>query len=81
MLVQPAKPASPIRVLHKQLSKVCALSADNIFTTLCAPVPNRISHFKDPALPQVYVFCSLLTQNPKGPCISCRGHISDIKLL
>ena len=44
--VQPAKPASPIRLLYEELPKVYMFSAHEIFTTLCAPFPNRISHFK-----------------------------------
>ena len=49
--VQPAKPAPPTRLLSKQLPKVNVYSAYKIFTTLRAPFPNRISHFKVLALP------------------------------
>ena len=46
MTIQPAKPASPIRLLCEQLPNVYVFSADKIFTTLCAPFSDRISHFK-----------------------------------
>ena len=49
--VQPAKPASPIRLLCKEIPKVYEFSAHKIFTTFCAPFPNRISHFKILAMP------------------------------
>ena len=60
--VQRAKPASPIRLLCEELPKVYVFSAHEIFTTLCAPFPNRITHFKILATPLVYVLCSLLTR-------------------
>ena len=62
MSVQPARPASPIRLLCEQLLNAYVFSAHKIFTTLCAPFPNIISHFKIVAMPYVYAFCSLLTQ-------------------
>ena len=49
--VQPAKPASPIRLLCEELSNVYVFSAHKMFTTFCAPFPNRISHFKILAMP------------------------------
>ena len=51
VLVQPAKPASPIRFLYEELPNVYVLSAHKMFTTFCAPFRNRISHFKIPAMP------------------------------
>ena len=42
----PAKPALPIRFLCEELPHVYEFSADKMFTTFCAPFPNRISHFK-----------------------------------
>ena len=51
MSVQPAKPASPIRLLCEQLPKVYVFSAHKIFTAFCAPFSNRISHFKILAMP------------------------------
>ena len=60
--VQPAKPASPIRLLRDQLLNVYVFSAHNIFTTFCAPFHNRISYFKILAMPYVYVLCPLLTR-------------------
>ena len=44
--VQPAKPALPIKFLYKELPNVYVFSADMMFTTFCAPFPNRISDFK-----------------------------------
>ena len=44
--VQPPKPALPIRFLCEQFPNVYVFSAHKIFTTFCAPFPNRISHFK-----------------------------------
>ena len=44
--VLPAKLASPVRFLYKQLPKVNVYSAGKIFMTLCAPFPNGIFHFK-----------------------------------
>ena len=44
--VQPAMPASLIRLLYKELPNIYVFSAHKIFTTFCAPLPNRISHFK-----------------------------------
>ena len=49
--VQPAKPALPIRFLYEELSNVYVFSAHKMFTTFCAPFPNRISHFKILAMP------------------------------
>ena len=49
--VQPAKPASPIRLLCDQLPKVYVLSAQKTFTAFCALFRNRISHFKILAMP------------------------------
>ena len=40
MSVQPVKPASPIRLLYKELPKVYVFSAHSIFTTFCASFPN-----------------------------------------
>ena len=40
-----------ITLLCEELSKVFAFSAHKIFTTFCAPFPNRISHFKILAMP------------------------------
>ena len=44
--VQPAKPALPIRFLYEELPNVYVFSAHKMFTTFCAPFPNRISHFR-----------------------------------
>ena len=60
--VRPAKSALPIRFLYEELPNVYAFSAHKMFTTFCAPFPNRISHFKILAMPLVYVLCSLLTR-------------------
>ena len=49
--VQPAKPALPIRFLYEDLPKVYVFSAYKMFTTFCAPFPNRIFHFKILAMP------------------------------
>ena len=49
--VQATKPVLPIRLLYKQLPKVYVFSAHQMFTTFCAPFPNRISHFKILAMP------------------------------
>ena len=46
MSVQPAKPALPIRFLYEELPKVYVFSAHKMFTTFCAPFPNRILYFK-----------------------------------
>ena len=51
MSVQPAKPASSIGLFCEHLTKVYVFSADKILTTLCATLPNRISHFKVLATP------------------------------
>ena len=40
-----------IRLLRKQSPIVFVFSADKIFTTLCVPFPNIISHFKILATP------------------------------
>ena len=61
------QPASPIKFLCDELPNVYVFSADEIFTTLCAPFPNRISHFKILAMLHVYVLCSLLTQTLRFP--------------
>ena len=44
--VQPTKPALHIRFLHEEVPNVYVFSAHKVFTTFCAPFPNRISHFK-----------------------------------
>ena len=49
--VQPAKPVLPLRFLYDELPNVYVFSAHKMFTTLCAPFPNGISHFKIPAMP------------------------------
>ena len=49
--VQPVKPASHIRFLYEELPNVYVFSAHKMFTTFCAPFPNRISHFKILAMP------------------------------
>ena len=59
--VQLAKLASPIRLLYEELPKVYVFAAHKIFTILCGPFPNRISHFKILAMPEVYMLCLLLT--------------------
>ena len=51
MSVQLTKPASPIRLLCKQLPKVDVFSLHKIFTTFRAPFPNIISCFKVLATP------------------------------
>ena len=51
VLVQLAMPASLIRLLYKKLPNIHLFSAHKIFTTFCAPLPNRISHFKILAMP------------------------------
>ena len=48
---QPAKPALPISFLYEELPNVYVFSAHKMFTTFCAPFPNRISHFKILAMP------------------------------
>ena len=45
------QPASPIRLLCEELPNVYVFSAHKMFTTFCAPFPNRISHFKILAMP------------------------------
>ena len=49
--VQPAKPASPISFLCKQLPNVYVFSAHKIFKTFCAPFFNRITRLKILAMP------------------------------
>ena len=49
--VQPAKLASPTRLLCEKLPNVYVFSAHKMFTTFCVPFPNRISHFKVMAMP------------------------------
>ena len=44
------QPASPIRFLYEELPNVYVFSAHKIFTTFCAPFPDRISHFEIPAM-------------------------------
>ena len=51
MLVQPAKPALPLRLLCEQLPKVYVFSAHMMFATFCAPFPDRMFHFKIAAMP------------------------------
>ena len=42
--VQPGKSALPVTLLCEQSPKVYVFSTHKIFTTFCAPFPNRISH-------------------------------------
>ena len=49
--VQPAKPASPIRLLCEELPNVYVFSAHKMFSTFYAFFPNIISHFKILAMP------------------------------
>ena len=51
--VQPAKPASRIRFLYEEVLHVYVFYAHKMFTTDCAPFPNRISHFKILAMPYI----------------------------
>ena len=69
MLIQPAKPAAPFRLLCEELPKVYVFSAHKIFTTFCAPFSNRISCFQVLAM---LGLCALFTadRSPKEPCIS-----------
>ena len=60
------KPASSVGLLCEHLTKVYVFSAQKIFTTLCAPLPNRISNFKVLVMPYIYVLCSLLTRTQGG---------------
>ena len=84
MSVQPAKPVLFIRLLYEELPNVYVFSAHKMLTTLCAPFPNRTSHFKILAMPWVHVLCSLLTHKPKGvlrfPWFGSTDYISGIKL-
>ena len=64
--VQSAKPALPIRFLYEELPNVHVFSAHKMFTTFCAPFPNRISHFKILAMLYIYVLCSLLTRTQES---------------
>ena len=80
--VHPAKPALPIGFLYEELPNVYVFSAHGMFTTFCAPFPNRISYFKILAMPSIYVLCSLLTRTQGGPAFrefGSRKHISVIK--
>ena len=49
--VQPAKPATTIRLLYEELPKVYVFSSHKIFTAFCTPFPDRISHCKILAMP------------------------------
>ena len=49
--IEPAKSALPIRFLYEELPNVYVFSAHKMFTTFCAPFPNKISHFKIVAMP------------------------------
>ena len=49
--VQPTKSALPIRFLYEQLPNIYVFSEHKMFTTFCAPFPNRISRFKIVAMP------------------------------
>ena len=52
VLVQPANPALLIRLLlYEKLPNVYVFSAHKMFTTFCAPFPNRIIHFKILVMP------------------------------
>ena len=62
--VQPTKPALPIRFLYVELPNVYVFFPHKMFTTFCAPFPNKISHFKILAMPYIIVLCSLLTRTP-----------------
>ena len=68
--VQPAKPALPIRFLYEELPNINVFSARKMFTTFCAPFPDRISHFKILTMPYIYVLCPLLTQNQGSLALS-----------
>ena len=49
--VQPAKPASSIKILCEELPKVYVFSVHKIFTIFCVTFPNRISRFKILVMP------------------------------
>ena len=49
--VQPAKPNLPITFLYEELPNVYVFSTHKMFTTFCAPFPERISRFKILTLP------------------------------
>ena len=66
IMVQPAKPASPIWHLSEDLPKVNAFLHVRFFTTWCAPFPNRIFDFKVLAMALVCMLCSLLTRTQGG---------------
>ena len=76
MSVQPVEPASPIRLLCKELPKVYVFSANKIFATFCASFSNRKNFliefsisFQDSGY--ALCLCAVLIAdiNPRGPCV------------
>ena len=66
MSVRPAKPTLHIRLLYEELPNVYVFSAHKMFTTFCAPFPDRISYFKILAIPLVYALLFIADTNPRG---------------
>ena len=75
--VQPAKLASPIRLLREDIPNVYVFSAHKIFSSFCARFPNRICHFKILAMPYVYEPCSLLTRTQGSLAFPLSFEIGD----
>ena len=70
--VQPAKPTLPVRFLYEELPKVYVFSAHKIFTTLCAPFPNRIISFQDRGYALGLRVLFIADTNTRKPCV-CRS--------
>ena len=81
MSVQPAKPASTIRLLFEELPKVNVCSAHKIFTTFCTLFPNRISHFQDPGYALGLCALFIPDTNAKEPCVSRSLEVGNIFLI
>ena len=76
--VQPAKPASPIRLLCEELPNVYVFSAHKIFTTFCVSFYDRIFYFK--ILGYVLGLCALFIADP-NPRESCVFHNLEVGII
>ena len=77
--VQPTKPTSSIWHLCERYRKVIVFSVPKIFTTLCAPFPNRMSSLKVLAMSicSIQFLCEPM-EALHIPLFRSRDHICDI---
>ena len=78
MSVPPAKSDSPIRLLCEQFMCFLQIRFSRLF---CAPFFNKISLFKDLAMPIGQLVLFIADTNPRQSCLSCSLKIGNTFLI